>query len=157
MMTFRKRLALFPRWQTLDCRWQFFSRCSGKCLLFGVFWLPRLSILVLTQAVVMNSRLNFSFLCSMLSLICIRSSLKVHQNNRVLTLSQVMGDNNSIACRWTFQGTFKKAYQGFQPNGHKISWQGVTVYHVENGMITSVRSIFDTKPFYEALSKPEAK
>jgi predicted ester cyclase len=67
----------------------------------------------------------------------------------------VMGDTGSIACRWTFTGTFKKAYQGYQPNNHKISWQGVSVYHVENGMITSVRSIFDSKPFYAALSQPQ--
>lgn len=67
-----------------------------------------------------------------------------------------MGDTVAIACRWTFTGTFKKAYQGYPANNQKISWQGVSVYHVENGMITSVRSIFDSKPFYAALSQPAA-
>eukprot|EP01126_Amoeba_proteus_P010792 TRINITY_DN14262_c0_g1_i4.p1 TRINITY_DN14262_c0_g1~~TRINITY_DN14262_c0_g1_i4.p1 ORF type:complete len:149 (-),score=38.95 TRINITY_DN14262_c0_g1_i4:118-564(-) len=66
---------------------------------------------------------------------------------------EVMGDTGSIATRWTLSGTFKKPYLGYQPNNQRISWQGISIMHVANGLITSARTIFDTKPFFEALSK----
>jgi predicted ester cyclase len=67
---------------------------------------------------------------------------------------EVISGTSSIATRWTLSGTFQNTYLGHTANGRKISWQGISIIHVNNGLITSVRTIFDTKPFFEALEKP---
>lgn len=43
----------------------------------------------------------------------------------------VISDVSSIATRFTLSGTFKHAYMNIQPNGNKISWQGVSIIHIQ--------------------------
>jgi predicted ester cyclase len=43
----------------------------------------------------------------------------------------VISDVSSIATRFTLSGTFKHAFMGIQPNGNKISWQGISIIHIQ--------------------------
>lgn len=74
----------------------------------------------------------------------------------MLSNSLVISDESSIATRWTLSGTFKQPYIGFEPNGKKISWQGITIIHIRGGLISSVRTIFDRQPWLEALQSHSA-
>jgi len=68
------------------------------------------------------------------------------------TSQEVISEANAIVQRWTLTGTFTKEYSGIPPNNHKISWQGISILHVDNeGKISSIRTIYDQKPFLEAL------
>jgi predicted ester cyclase len=66
----------------------------------------------------------------------------------------VISDVSSIATRFTLSGTFKHAYLNIQPNGNKISWQGISIIHIQGGLISTVRTLFDRLPFNEALNAP---
>jgi len=68
---------------------------------------------------------------------------------------EVISDGSvSLVTRWSLQGTFSgSAYMGYEANGHKISWEGITVFHFNShGKIYEMRSIFDTLEFFAKLA-----
>jgi len=65
---------------------------------------------------------------------------------------EVVSDSRSIAQRWTLTGTFNGEYKGFKPNHKKVTWQGISILHINSeGKINRIRSLWDQKPFLEAL------
>jgi len=69
---------------------------------------------------------------------------------------EVIPQGYTIVQRWTLSGTFIKEYKGISPNKKKITWQGISFVHInEEGKINVIRSIYDQKPFLEALHQKE--
>merc|ERR1711990_1254833 len=64
--------------------------------------------------------------------------------------NEVITEGNAVVNRWTFFGTHRKAYLGFEPTDRKCSWTGVTISRFNpEGRMTEVLTFFDL----EALKK----
>eukprot|EP01124_Arcella_intermedia_P019592 TRINITY_DN26917_c0_g1_i1.p1 TRINITY_DN26917_c0_g1~~TRINITY_DN26917_c0_g1_i1.p1 ORF type:complete len:166 (-),score=40.89 TRINITY_DN26917_c0_g1_i1:33-482(-) len=75
---------------------------------------------------------------------------------KFISLEVVSDNRTAIAQRWTLIGTFEKEYKGIQPNHKKVTWQGISILHInQEGKINMIRSLYDQKPFLEALQQKE--
>eukprot|EP01123_Difflugia_compressa_P008116 TRINITY_DN233_c0_g1_i1.p1 TRINITY_DN233_c0_g1~~TRINITY_DN233_c0_g1_i1.p1 ORF type:complete len:170 (-),score=39.85 TRINITY_DN233_c0_g1_i1:126-569(-) len=73
---------------------------------------------------------------------------------KFISLEVISDNHTAIAQRWTLVGTFEKPYKGIAPNNKKVTWQGVSLLHINSdGKINLIRTLYDQKPFLEALKQ----
>jgi predicted ester cyclase len=60
------------------------------------------------------------------------------------TLDELIAEGDAVAVRWTAAGThegraMEGAFAGMRPTGKRVSWSGVTVFHLRDGRIVDDR------------------
>ncbi len=59
------------------------------------------------------------------------------------TVEEMVGEEDTVAERWTGRGTHRGAFRGIAPTGRQVAVPGVVFYRVTGGKITSFRGLFD--------------
>jgi steroid delta-isomerase-like uncharacterized protein len=59
------------------------------------------------------------------------------------TVEEVVGEEDTVAERWTGRGTHQGAFQGIAPTGRQVMVPGVVFYRIASGKITKFRGLFD--------------
>ncbi|HEV7128216.1 MAG TPA: ester cyclase [Ktedonobacterales bacterium] len=59
------------------------------------------------------------------------------------TVEEMLGEENSVAERWTGRGTHQGVFQGTAPTGRRVMVPGVVFYRIASGKITEFRGQFD--------------
>lgn len=70
-------------------------------------------------------------------------------------IDQLIEEHDQIAARMTLSGTHRGEIFGIPPNGRKISYPAVAIHRFENGRITSIWVVGDTR-LLEAQIRGEA-
>eukprot|EP01130_Rhizamoeba_saxonica_P012922 TRINITY_DN5487_c1_g3_i2.p1 TRINITY_DN5487_c1_g3~~TRINITY_DN5487_c1_g3_i2.p1 ORF type:complete len:108 (-),score=18.67 TRINITY_DN5487_c1_g3_i2:36-359(-) len=68
---------------------------------------------------------------------------------------EVIYDNQaSLVTRWTFSATFSGSdYLGYQSNNHRVSWEGMTLMHLNStGKVYESKSFFDMRKLTAQLA-----
>ena len=58
-------------------------------------------------------------------------------------LEEMVGEENTVAERWTGRGTHQGAFQGAAPTGRQVMVPGVVFYRIAAGKIAEFRGQFD--------------
>jgi steroid delta-isomerase-like uncharacterized protein len=67
------------------------------------------------------------------------------------TVDEMVAEGNTVAARWSVQGTHRGDFQGIAPTGEQVKVSGTTVHHMENGKITETWLTFDTMDLLQQL------
>lgn len=59
------------------------------------------------------------------------------------TLEEMVGEEDTVAERWTGRGTHEGTFQGIAPTGRRVMVPGVVFYRIASGKITEFRGQFD--------------
>ena len=59
------------------------------------------------------------------------------------TVEEMVGEENTIAERWTGRGTHQGEFQGTAPTGRHVIVPGVVFYRIDSGKIVEFRGQFD--------------
>ena len=59
------------------------------------------------------------------------------------TVEEMVGEDNTVAERWTGRGTHQGAFQGTAPTGRQVIVPGVVFYRIAAGRIVEFRGQFD--------------
>jgi steroid delta-isomerase-like uncharacterized protein len=59
------------------------------------------------------------------------------------TLEEMVGEENTVAERWTGRGTHRGEFQGTAPTGRQVMVPGVVFYRIASGKIAEFRGQFD--------------
>ena len=59
------------------------------------------------------------------------------------TVEEMVGEENTVAERWTGRGTHQGAFQGTAPTGRQVVVPGVVFYRIAAGKIVEFRGQFD--------------
>jgi steroid delta-isomerase-like uncharacterized protein len=59
------------------------------------------------------------------------------------TLEEMVGEENTVAERWTGQGTHQGEFQGAAPTGRRVMVPGAVFYRIAGGKIAEFRGQFD--------------
>jgi len=72
---------------------------------------------------------------------------------------EVVSDGiSTVVNRWTFSGTFKSDFEGYKATGARVSWSGLTLNRFNvDGKLSELVTVFDRKPFYDALAREVKK
>ena len=61
-----------------------------------------------------------------------------------VTIVDDFAEQDKVAIRWTWKGTFEKEFLGSPPTHKEVKTHGVEILHFENGKIKEAWTIFDT-------------
>ena len=50
-------------------------------------------------------------------------------------LDEMVAEGDTVAVRWTLQGTQRGDYLGIAPTGNRVNWPGATFFHLAGGKI----------------------
>ena len=67
------------------------------------------------------------------------------------TVDEVIGEGDSVAARWTVNGTHRGEFQGIPASGRKVSVSGVTLHHVKDGKIRETWLSYDNMELLQQL------
>jgi steroid delta-isomerase-like uncharacterized protein len=68
------------------------------------------------------------------------------------TLEQMVGEEDTVAERWTGRGTQRGAFQGTAPTGRAVTVPGVVFYRIASGKIAEFRGQFDGLALMQQLN-----
>jgi steroid delta-isomerase-like uncharacterized protein len=51
------------------------------------------------------------------------------------TVEDMVAESDKVAVLWTISGTHKGEFRGISPTGRKVSVEGITINHIEDGKI----------------------
>jgi steroid delta-isomerase-like uncharacterized protein len=68
-----------------------------------------------------------------------------------VTIDQLFGEGDSVACRATITGTFKGEMMGIPPTGKKVTAPVILITHWKDGKEVEAWEALDTLAFYQQL------
>jgi predicted ester cyclase len=77
-----------------------------------------------------------------------------------LTLEDLVGEGDKVACRFVVRGTHQGEFQGIPPTGRQVAYGGVTIMRFEHGRCVERWSEADTLGMLQQLGvipQPEAQ
>lgn len=60
-----------------------------------------------------------------------------------ITNDSVIAENDMVSVQWSAAGTHRGEFKGRLPTDHKVSYRGVTVFRIKNGMIIEYWAYLD--------------
>jgi steroid delta-isomerase-like uncharacterized protein len=72
------------------------------------------------------------------------------------TLEEMVGEEDTVAERWTGRGTHQGAFQGIAPTGRHVTVPGVVLYRIASGKIVEFRGLFDGLAMMQQLGSMPA-
>jgi steroid delta-isomerase-like uncharacterized protein len=67
------------------------------------------------------------------------------------TVDEMIAEGNTVAARWTVQGTHRGDFQGIATTGRQIKLSGTTVHHMADGKITETWLTVDNLDLLQQL------
>ena len=71
------------------------------------------------------------------------------------TVEEMVGEEDTVAERWTGRGTHLGAFQGIAPTRRQVTVPGVVFYRVAAGKIVEFRGLFDGLAMMQQLVTPK--
>jgi steroid delta-isomerase-like uncharacterized protein len=75
--------------------------------------------------------------------------------DKKLTIDDIVGTEDSVCVRWTFQGTHKGDLQGIPATGKSIKIVGISLYRISNGKISEINQVWDRLSLLEQIGEIE--
>jgi steroid delta-isomerase-like uncharacterized protein len=67
------------------------------------------------------------------------------------TVDELIAEGDSVAARWTVNGTHRGEFQGIPASGKQVTLSGVTLHHVKDGKIRETWLSFDSMDLLQQL------
>jgi predicted ester cyclase len=67
------------------------------------------------------------------------------------TIHTLIAEHDTVAARWTFQGTQQGAFLDIPPTGRTITFRGLSMYYVQDGKIVDDIAVLDLLDAAEQL------
>ena len=67
------------------------------------------------------------------------------------TIEDMVGEGNTVACRFVGRGTFKGEYRGIAPTGKEVTFAEASFIYFEDGKEVEVWSYMDNLSFHQQL------
>ena len=67
------------------------------------------------------------------------------------TIDEMIAEGNTVAARWTVNGTHRGVFQGIAPTGKPVRVSGTTLHHMADGKIVETWLTFDTMDLLQQL------
>ena len=67
------------------------------------------------------------------------------------TVEEMIVEGNTVAARWTVQGTHTGSFQDIPPTGRTVTNAGITVHHLRDGRISETWLAYDNLSFMAQL------
>ncbi len=71
-----------------------------------------------------------------------------------ITIQEMIGEGDKVAILWTFQGTHRGSFQGIPATGKTVNWDGLDLYTLTDGKITSLTRKADRRSLLQQLGVP---
>jgi predicted ester cyclase len=71
--------------------------------------------------------------------------------DQVWTWDSLVAEDDWVATRFTFKGTFKNSMGEYPPNGKEVIFTGVSVYHIQDGQIIEIWESYDRLGLYQQM------
>ncbi len=71
-----------------------------------------------------------------------------------ITIEEVIGEGNKVVILWTFHGTHRGPFQGIPATGKTVNWDGLDLYTLTDGKITSLTRKADRRSLLQQLGVP---
>jgi len=69
-----------------------------------------------------------------------------------VTIEDMIAEGDKIVARLTFRGTHDGVFQGIPPTGKEVSWSGIWIYRVANGLFTERWHNYDMQGLLEQIN-----
>ena len=73
------------------------------------------------------------------------------------TIHEMISVDDRVAVRWTFRGTHRGEIRGITPEGREVEFSGMSIYHLQNGVIQEAWINWDTHGYLQQLGAAPAR
>ena len=67
------------------------------------------------------------------------------------TVNEIVAEGDTVAVRWSVQGTHRGEFQGIPATGNVVNLSGLTVHHLRDGQIAETWLSFDSMELLQKL------
>ena len=68
-----------------------------------------------------------------------------------IIIQEMIGEGDKVAILWTFLGTHRGPFQGIPATGKTVEWDGIDLYTIRDGKITSLVRQADSRHLFQQL------
>lgn len=68
-----------------------------------------------------------------------------------LRVEEEIAEGEKVMLRWTFSGTHKGSFMGIPATGKRVTWTGITVYRIIDGMVVEEQGEEDIAGFFRQV------
>ena len=72
------------------------------------------------------------------------------------TVDEVIAEGDTVAARWTVDGTHRGEFQGIPASGKLVQLSGITVHHLAHGKVRETWLAFDTATLLQQIGTSPA-
>ena len=72
------------------------------------------------------------------------------------TVDEMIGEGDTLAVRWSVNGTHRGEFQGIPASGTSVKVSGITVHHLRDGKLRETWLVFDTAALLQQIGAAPA-
>jgi steroid delta-isomerase-like uncharacterized protein len=71
------------------------------------------------------------------------AGFRSHWSDSAINVEEEIAEDDKVVMRWCCSGTHQGSSGGLPPTGKKVSWTGITIYHLTEGKIVEQTDVED--------------